>query len=420
MIPVASLPASLRKRRLLPWALPCLALLVAGDLWRFLTFHVSRDVHLAYSHLAYSDIYVLYFSRHLASHQIPYIQTHVEYPVVTGFIMWLTAFAPGVDAYFWVNAVLLIACAVGSLVLLSRITEAGGLWRFALAPMLLSYGALNWDMVSVLQLVAALYFIRRRSFGWAGVTLALGTWTKLYPGFALPIVFAYALRLQLAGGRADLISRKSRPVRLLAAFLGVTIVLNLPVALINFQGWAYPIVFQGSRGINPDSIWFHVPNMTLGAAVFWFATLFICGMSWIIVRAWSGDRWEVLALLAILSFLVATRDYSPQYDLWILPLLVLLACPLWLWLAYATADLAYYAGIFWWLYQNGGGSVPLGLAQGNVALGAAVWGREIALALLVAWALSLLVRSGVPQLYVKVPGGALLREEIGHADVSEG
>jgi hypothetical protein len=402
------------------WAAPCVGLLFAGDLWRFVSFHLSRSTTYAYSHLAYSDIYVLYFSHHLASHHIPYLQTNIEYPVVTGFIMWLTAFAPGVDAYFWVNAALLMACALGTLALLGQLEVKDGLWRFALAPMLLAYGALNWDMVSVLELVAAIYFVTRQRFGWVGVMLALGTWTKLYPGFALPIVCAYALHRQRAGETGDLFSWHSPPIRVIAAFVGITAALNLPVALANFQGWSYPIVFQASRAINPDSIWFHVPNMTLPRANFWFVTILTCGLLWLSARAWSGDRWDVLALLAVLLFLLVTRDYSPQYDVWILPLLVLLACPLWLWLTYALADLAYYAGIFWWIYQNGGGQVPLSLSQGNVALGAAVWGREIALFLLLAWGLSLLVRSAVPQFYVKVAGPTLLREDMSHADISEG
>jgi hypothetical protein len=394
-------------------------LLAVGNLWRFESFHISPARAFAYGRLAYSDIFVLYGRDHLATHHLPYLQTHIEYPVVTGFIMWLTALAPGIDGYFWANATLLVGCAVASLVLLARLEPEDRLWRIALAPMLISYGALNWDMVSVLELVGALYCVRRGRFGWAGALLALGTWTKLYPGLVLPVILAYSLRLEFIEGNR-LLSTRSRPTRLLTGFVAVTAALNVPVALLNFDGWSYPVVFQAGRPINPDSIWFHVPNMSLGLANFWFVSILAFGLVWLAIRTWSGDRWEAAALLAILLFLLATRDYSPQYDTWILPLLVILACPLWLWIVFGLADLAYYAGIFWWLYQNGGGRVPLDLAQGNVALGVTIWGREIALMLLFIWGVGLLLRSVAPPFYVKFAGAALLREEMSHADISEG
>jgi hypothetical protein len=402
------LPASLRRFEFLPWAAPCLGLLALGDLWRFQNFHFSRSSRFAFGHLAYSDIFVLYFKHHLASHQLPYLQTRIEYPVVTGFIMWLTALAPGVDGYFWANAILLMGCAVASLVLLSRLEPASRLWRFALAPMLVSYGALNWDMVSVLELVGAVYLVRRHRFGWAGTVIALGMWTKLYPGLALPVVFAYSLRLERADG-GHLLSPQSRPMRLITGFLAVTVALNLPIAILNFQDWSYPIVFQGGRGLNPDAIWSHVPSMSLPLAGFWSLTILSSGLIWLTMRTRRGDRWEPAALLAILLFLLATKDYSPQYDVWVLPLLVLLACPFWLWLAYCIADLAYYAGIFWWLTQNRGGDVSPSLAQGNVALGITVWGREIALVLLFLWGVSLLARAGAPRFQLKIAGASVPR-----------
>jgi hypothetical protein len=408
MLRPAFLPTPLKRQGFLPWAAPCLGLLALGDVWRFYNFQVSRSSSFAFIHLAYSDIFVLYFKHHLASHQIPYLQTHIEYPVVTGFIMWLTAFVPGVDGYFWANAVLLMVCAAGSLALLSRLVPSRRLWRFALAPILVSYGALNWDMVSVLELAGAIYLVRRDRFGWAGTMLALGLWTKLYPGFVFPVVFAYSLRLERANcGR--LRSWRSRPMRLVSGFLLVTAVLNLPIAIFNFQGWSYPIIFQGGRGLNPDAIWSHVPNMSLPLAGFWSLTILSFGLIWLTMRTRRVDRWEVGALLAILLFLLTTKDYSPQYDVWLLPLLVLLACPFWLWLAYCVADLAYYAGIFWWLYHAGGGNVLVAPAQGNIALGATVWGREIALVLLFLWGVSVLAREVAPLMLPQVERVELLQ-----------
>jgi hypothetical protein len=41
----------------------------------------------AYGHMAYSDTLSLYYSFHLANHALPYLDTRVEYPVLTGVFM---------------------------------------------------------------------------------------------------------------------------------------------------------------------------------------------------------------------------------------------------------------------------------------------------------------------------------------------
>jgi hypothetical protein len=274
--------------------------------------------------------------------------------------------------------------------------------------------------------VAAIYFVRKARFGWAGVLLALGMWTKLYPGLVLPIVLAYLVRHPSASDNPPIVGitrRKlnwqSPAVRLLAAFATVTLVLNLPLALINFQGWSFPFTFQIGRDVNPDSIWYHVPNVSLGLVNFWFLVVFAFGMGWLLLRNGWDDRWEVAALLAILLFLLFTKDYSPQYDIWILPFLALLCCPTWIWIAFGIADSAYYSGIFLWLYQNAGGHFAIGLSQGNMLLGITVWGREIALGIVGAWALMLLIEVRLPLVSFKHAAAGTLREEVGHADVTE-
>lgn len=404
-----------------------MALLGAGDLWRAHAFHSPDSYRYQLSHLAYSDIYPLYFVHDLASHHVPYVQTQIEYPAVTGFIMWATAFAPSVDAYFWANAALLAASALGILYLLVVLEPAGRIWYFALAPMLLFYGALNWDLVSVLELVAVIYFVRKARFGWAGALLALGLWTKLYPGFLLPVVLAYVIRPPAASYKPpalDVFPERLRShvpaVRLLAAFAAVSLALNLPIALINFKGWAYPFTFQIGRDINPDSIWFHVPNVSLTLANLWFFSIFALGVGWLVLRTWWGARWDVAALLTILLFLMFTRDYSPQYDIWVLPFFVLLGCPAWLWVAFGAADAAYYSGIFLWLYQNAGGQLGISMSQGDVLLGVSVWGREIALGLIGAWALMLLVEVRSPIFNFRQAAAGTFREEVGHPDAQEG
>src|SRR5947209_673186 len=117
------------------WVLPCVLLVAFSAAWRVQTFHVSDYVHIAFGRLAYSDILGLYGGHNLAAHHIPYVQqTDIEYPVVMGLVMWLTALVPSLEGYFWANAVILMLCAAGSVLILARLIPVSGLWRFALTP----------------------------------------------------------------------------------------------------------------------------------------------------------------------------------------------------------------------------------------------------------------------------------------------
>jgi hypothetical protein len=107
-------------------------------------------------------------------------------------------------------------------------------------------------------------------------------------------------------------------------------------------------------------------------------------------QVWRGARWEAGALLCLVGFLLLAKVYSPQYDLWLLPLLALLACPWPLWALNVLAGLAYYAAIFLYWHRATGGAFPLDEpALGNL-LRLAIGAREAALLLLFAWGLVLL------------------------------
>ena len=96
-----------------------------------------------------------------------------EYPLVSMYVMRLTASWPGggdpYTTFFWVNVVLLLACALVITWSLERLGAATAL--FAVAPTLLIYGTMNWDVVPVaFATVATFAFLRRREVA-SGVLL---------------------------------------------------------------------------------------------------------------------------------------------------------------------------------------------------------------------------------------------------------
>ena len=389
------------------WGALCVASVLACVVWRWQTFHLSDFTRASFGHLQYSDTVVFYYSRNLAAHTLPYVHQPFEYPVLTGFAIWLAAWAPDISGYFLATSALLLACFLGCFVLLARLGPSVRLSRYAAAPGLLLYGVLNWDALGLIGLVGGIYCARRRHFGWAGIVLALGASAKLFPAFILPVILIrawYASRSLVPSGAlrnaGERLLRRAQPaLRLLAGFAAVTVALNLPLALLNYDGWSYFLNFQATRGINPDAIWSHLPAAADRVISVWFVelVLFVVIVTCIEVGLNRGAGWEAGCLLCVLAFLLFTRDYSPQYDLWVLPLLAILACPLLLWVVFVVLDAAYYAAIFWYDYLSFGGHLFFPVPDPAVMLGITVWGREIALLLLAVWAFVRLRRAPVAE-----------------------
>src|SRR5204862_148460 len=116
-----------------------------------------------YRRFCYTDIVPLYRAEHLAEGRFPYLQAPNEYPVGTGLIMALAAAPVTTNSdFFLTNSALLSLAALATALLLFRMTGAWAL-TFALAPTVLLYGFLNWDLVPVaLATAATAAYLRRR------------------------------------------------------------------------------------------------------------------------------------------------------------------------------------------------------------------------------------------------------------------
>lgn len=369
------------RRRFL--ALICLSLLIGGVSWRWATVLHGGDYRYSWGRIGYSDIVNLYVLRDFAAHAFPYLRQPVEYPVLTGLTMWVTSYAPaGLDGYFLLNATALAIAGLATFFVLGRFVGAGRLARYALAPGLFLYGALNWDLLSLLALSLGLFAAARRRFAWCGLWIGIGASYKLYPAFVLPVLAALALRVDRDGPGSP-----RALLALLGTFVTTTLVCNLPLAIVSPSGWSYFLRFQASRSLDPDAIWSHLPPQPLPAITRAFVFAVLVGAAWMAVRVYlnRGQGWQPASLVCLLLFLVVTRDYSPQYDVWPLPLLAILGCPWPLWIVFVVADLTYYVAIFLFLLPTFGW--PPALAHPEFALGVGVWSREAALLLLLVWAL---------------------------------
>ncbi|MCX6464909.1 MAG: glycosyltransferase 87 family protein [Pseudonocardiales bacterium] len=361
----------------------------------------------------YSDIQFLWLGRDVDKHVFPYVSGSitpdgqlvggvVEYPVLTGLLIWAGALFADTDAGFLLGSALLMA-PFGLLTawMLGRLTR----WRallWAAGPPLVLYAFHNWDLPVVACAVGAVYVVHGRSgtrpladrAAVAAVLLGLGFALKLYPGaFVLPLAL-YVLA-QSRPGALDWWG--AARVGLLAA--GTVVLANLPFALAGYEGWRASFTFQQLRNVDltTNSIWYwgfrpesdpenlefqalmDVVSPSLVLASFAVAA----AVGWWRFRREGHYPWVGVSAAMLCGFMLLHKVHSPQYTLWLLPFFVLLAVP-WRWVAaYLVADVVMGIGIFRWFYalESGG---PAGIYDGVAAQAVAVgvWGRAALLVVL--------------------------------------
>jgi uncharacterized membrane protein len=370
------------------------------------TLRMDRDV-------CYSDIQHLWLGRDIDQHVFPYLSGSitpegrlvggtVEYPVLTGVLIWAGALLADDDGGNLLGSALLMA-PFGLLTgwLLGRLAR----WRalvWALGPPLVLYAFHNWDLPVVACAVGAVFAMH----GWridrpvadrgvvAAVLLGLGFAFKVYPGaFVLPL----ALYVLAAPAPGPLDWRGALRVPVTAA---VTVALvNLPFAVLGYEGWRASFTFQQLRKVDlttnsiwywgfrpasdPDQVAFQTMVNWLSPALVLLSFAVAAGVGWWRLRRDGVFPWVAVSAAMLCGFLLLHKVHSPQYTLWLLPFLVLLRVP-WGWVAgYLLADLAIGIGIFRWFYalKTGAGTgIYEGFAAQAVVIG--VWGRAVLLVVL--------------------------------------
>jgi hypothetical protein len=248
--------------------------------------------------------------------------------------------------------------------------EGANPWLFALAPALAFYAVLNWDLLGVFLLVAALLLFQRERDLPGAAVLALATSAKLFPIVVLPVVVA--LRVAERG--------RASAARIVAVFAVVTVAVNAPFAIGSHgvrDSWWYFFRFTAERPPRA-TIW----KPVLGHGADFLATpLIVAGLATILVIALRNRRRPGGVLIpastaSLLWVFAMAKVYSPQYALWIFALLAIDGAPVALAVAFAAVDVLLFTTTFGPLYPG----LPLhavqwfadGLRQ-VVTAGLAVW-----------------------------------------------
>jgi uncharacterized membrane protein len=284
----------------------------------------SPDVYI---HMCYSDISALYGAREINNDRWPYesADNSVEYPVLTGIVMWATGLViddpNGYQPYFDLNIALIILLLFFSVFILWRLKpELSPL--FPIAPAVFGSLFINWDIYAVLFALLAMYFYHEKKFDFSAIFIGIAISTKFYPGV---ILFGIAL---IFWNRKEVI----RLLRFIAITSITWLAINIPIALSNFDGWWRFFKLNIDRDSDLGSIWYamallklpggNINNLTI---IVFLITLTAIALFYSMV-AQSRDDFANLATVAFLTvaaFVTISKVYSPQYILWLTPLAVL-------------------------------------------------------------------------------------------------
>lgn len=304
----------------------------------------NRDAYnqFAFDHFAYSDIASIYFRNGLWTHPRPYFDYPLEYPVGTGFLIYVLNLATrNMPQYFLLTSLVMAFSALLIAALIPNFPR-GRVWLFALSPALALYVNLNWDMWGILlMLVALLLFVRERD-GPATVVLTAAVWTKFFPILFLP--FLVLDRMRRDG--------KQAAGRMVAIFAILSAAINAPAMLLAPAGWWYFFTFNAARE-RDWNLWmfFDLSTEEINRLSI---LLLLCGLVALLLLQWRLPlRVEGLCLTwlpagcALLAwFFFVNKVYSPQYGLWIVVFLAVIGAAPALAVAWSAVDLFYFVAGF--------------------------------------------------------------------------
>jgi hypothetical protein len=278
---------------------------------------------------------------------VPFFDFWVEFPPLFPFLSWaLASFAGGQEHVYSGLLVMVLSLAqMGSLGLFIRFagrlySEEDGFrkgWVYFAVLVGLSYGWWYFDPLAVFFMLVGLGWVLEGRDVPAGLAIATGTLTKLFPILILPIIWRYRSRLSA--------------LKITVLSLGVTALVFGILYAASPEMTSASLRSQVNKG-SWETVWalvdgnFHTGNFGpesqrydpkavvlaqgFSAKIPPWVTLIIFGAlgAWFFRKWKSENEGQAVAFLGLtwVVFLLWSPGYSPQWTLYLLPL-ILLALP---------------------------------------------------------------------------------------------
>jgi uncharacterized membrane protein len=272
-------------------------------------------------HECYTDISALFGERSLDKGQWAYSSADnaVEYPVLQGSVMWLTAklAAGDVNKYYYINIVLIALLFIGSALVINKVKpELNYLYVFAPTGVLALF--INWDLWAIVTMLLAIYWFDRKRYLLSASMISISIATKFFP---IVLLFAIAV-----------IFIRNREYRNLLKYFSVTIslyaLINLPYAITTPQGWWRFFDMNIHRLPDWGSLWLGFEIFHIHISLFNLISLLATILPIMAALLFLFSTAKILSLAESSIFFLAIvmtfgKVYSPQYVLWLTPLVVI-------------------------------------------------------------------------------------------------
>ncbi len=350
---------------------PLVALAILASLLSFVKFQHCRDAGWGapdvYIHMCYSDITALYSERGMDTHDFPYASAtnSVEYPVVTGLVMWSTSFLVTdknnpYRNYFDMNLVFLILLLLGAALLVHSLNPEFS-YLLPLSPAVVASLFINWDLWAVIAAIASLYFFARDKRNLSAVFLGISVATKFFP-----IVFLLPFALH-----SIYLRRIKNFLQYCAITLFTWLVINLPIAFTHFDGWSRFYTMNFTRQADWGSLWYALTKFGANVGALNYLAVVVTLVLILGLTIFYSEICKtrsplhnlfLLIFLTMAAFTTINKVYSPQYVLWLTPFAVLALndkkerSAFWIW---QTGEALYHFAIWQYLAQFTGAKFGL-------------------------------------------------------------
>lgn len=302
-----------------------LALAILATVLSYFKFNHCEDNNFAgpdqYIHACYSDLPALFSERAFGQGEWAFSggDQAAEYPALQGLVMWATAqiSSDSPVTYFRINVFLIALLFIASAFILYRIRPDLS-YLYAIAPTGIAALFINWDLWAIVTMLLSIYWFDRKRETLSAVTLAISIATKFFPiVLLLPIAIIFLRRQSIRGA-----------IRYIALTLSVFVAINIPFALTTPQGWWRFYELNLERKADWGSLWYALSVFGLDLAAINYLSILtllivITAVSIFLLQAERTLPLSESALYIFIGVMAVSKVYSPQFVLWLAPLVIL-------------------------------------------------------------------------------------------------
>jgi len=282
----------------------------------------ASDIYGFYSMHFYDGQHLWPFSEKILEGDTT-IQHPVEYPALTGLIMWLISFLvspspTAIYSYYRITAAFQIILFSICAYLLFKLSQKKYSYYFVLAPAVLYSLNRNWDIWAMAAMLLSIYLFEKKRFQLSAILLAVSIATKFFPiVLMLPIMVILLRNRQI-----------SIFIKYSLTTLSTWLMINLPFALINFDGWAYFYKFSAERGLGSASF-YEITSILIPMAKFNLANFYILNLitlilvTYFLLKLKSIPNLSATSFFVMFGFILFNKQYSMQYVIWLSALAVI-------------------------------------------------------------------------------------------------